>query len=1188
MKENNLNNTKNVDNIDIVYKPEGRMNGQVYELLKNSKEGNFNNLKKLIEKEFQGSTLNLALRNITKEFKQEKTNYIDCLKLLLTTNIDLNYKYQKEDNSTILMMIFKKNDYFLMKLFFENLNIKKNSIYDNNNLSNKEKEEYEIKEMINFFTQKDSNNNNFFFYSIQKDFVKKEVFNMFEYIYDIYPYQNGAKKVISQKIQQIFKNLLVETNKDGNNFMNICLLNGLPKVVLKLISIIGYKPNINKQRNNYVHCAVLGKNFTCLKIVLYYCSIDDLNMKNCDVLTPAQLAYKLGFNIMSNLIIECHNNFIEERFKEHFYSSQDVFEHSEKNMSNYLLVNFQNYNYEEVLYELNELKIINSLCKDDLNQNDNNIINAEKEEDLLFKISNIKLEWNIILTQLKIHQHDLKKDTDINNNKNSINIYYKSILDIFENLFSNKLILSYIDYINKIKSKNNSNNNNNNNTHELQINYSNMDKSIEILIYNKIIFYFKYGYTKSLIDTAKIYFTKIFKNNNDINIHKNSFILYVNISCILAETFIAQGYHNFAEIIITSLEKYLFINHLNNSNIEYSKEEKPIFNYLSKVEVFNQFSAYFSEIFCYSNFLKLLITKDKIKDLFTKANNLLKDSNYSTETSIFIFNRLKVLNPYLEIKKLYEKDDNQIYDKISALKQNFGEIEKSEIYYYNTIGIIYLKKQKYHLSKLFFTKAFNKYMNIIKNENLQKSQKNDDINKEKLINFRIDYITSFLYNICLCHFYLKDYSKCINILEQLLLFKSNQNNFFIHYRLGLCYFQLYINENKKKCDYYNESILKILGYEKFKIKPIKNEKSISIDLESSGGDQNDNASYQFDSEHKNSSVSKGTFNNKFSCHNNKDSYKKNKNNEINNSIYKNNSCSNSTIKRIILKNTTKMINSTYNNNYAKKNNINLNFIKNNIINNEIYTNNNNSNTNLNYIDKAIKSFKNVILISKMNTCTDSMKSIYNFYSSYITDDKNQKGEDSSQNFHKKKKIPNELLINNYLNLLLCLSTKKNWLEIIFIIKDYTNRKIVSNKVILMKILLYKLEAYINLKNTQKIKEIIYKLKGYNKKIDISVFNKANNDINEVNIKFYLYYMLTIIYIKEKNYKEMDENVNKIYTLIKDGKTVPLNIPYYIIDLLINVYLIKLNNESNLNEKIKYKYNNIILNLIKNKKTNIEE
>ena len=1180
MKDNNLNNTKNVDNIDILYKPEGQINKQVYELLKNSKEGNYNNLKKLIEKEFQGSTLNLALRNIIKEFKSEKTNYIECLKLLLTTNIDLNYKYQKENNNTILMMVFNKYEPILMKEFLENLNIKKNSIYDNNNLSNKEKEEYEIKEMITFFTQKDSNNNNFFYVS-GKDFDKIELFKLFEYIYDIYPYKNDSKKERSQKIQQIFKSLFTETNNDGNNFMNICLDHGLPKFVLKLISINGYIPNVNKQKNNYVHCAVLGKNMTCLKIVLYYCSIDDLNMKNCDTLTPAQLAYKLGFVTMSNLIIEYQNNYNEEGYKEHFYSSKEIYEKKVTNLSNHILINFKNYKYKEVLYELNELKIIYNLSKDDLNSNNNNIINKDKEEDLLFRISYIKLEWNIILTQFKIqiNQLDIKNDTDSNNtnnnknsnkniNINSVNIFYKSFFDIFENMFCNKLILSYIDYVNKIKNKNNSNNN-----HEFSINYINVDRSIEILLYNKILFYFKYGHTKSLIETAKIYFTKIFKNNNDITIHKNSFILYVNISCILAETFISQGYHNFAEIIIKALEKYLYVNHEKNCDIEYTKEEKSFFDYLSKVEVFHQYSAYFSEMLCYTNFLKLLITKEKIKDLFTNGYKLLKDSQFAKEASIF--NRLYILYSYMEIKKLYEKEDNRIYDRLSEVKKNG---ENSEIYYYNTIGIIYLKKQKYHLSKLFFTKAFSKYINIIKNKNIQ----ND--NKEKIINFRIDFITSFLYNICLCHFYLKEYNKCIIILEQLLLFKSNQNNFFIHYRLGLCYFQLYINENKKNIDYYNENILKILGYEKFKNKSTKNEKSLSIDLEIGDSEQNDNEFYQFDSENKNSN-NKGCFNNKFSCNNKKDNCKKNKNSETNNCTYynnNNNNCSNSAIKRIILKNATKMININKSN-FAKKNNIN--YIKNNnIINNELFTYNNGNNINTNYIDKAIKSFKKVILISKMNTCTDSMKSIYNFYSSYITDDNSQKSPDFSQNFYKKKKIPNDLLINNYLNLLLCLSAKKSWLEIIFIIKDYTNRKIVSNKVILMKILLYKLEAYINLKNTQKIKEIINKLKGY-KKFDLSVYNKANNDIiNEVKIKLYLYYTLTIIYIKEKNYKEMDININKIFFLIKDEKKVP----YYIIDLLINVYLIKLNNESNLNEKLKYKYNNIILNLIKNKKTNIEE
>ena len=209
-----------------------------------------------------------------------------------------------------------------------------------------------------------------------------------------------------------------------------------------------------------------------------------------------------------------------------------------------------------------------------------------------------------------------------------------------------------------------------------------------------------------------------------------------------------------------------------------------------------------------------------------------------------------------------------------------------------------------------------------------------------------------------------------------------------------------------------------------------------------------------------------------------------------------------------------------------------------------------------------------------------MKSLYEFYSKYTE----EKSEKSDENFYKKKKISNDLLINAYLNLLLCLSIKKNWLEMLMIIKNYNNKKINSNKIILLKFMLYKLEAYINLKNKQKIKEIINKIKGY-KKAELSLFNRVNNDIiNEVNIKLYLYYSLSIIYMKEKNYKEMDININKILLLLKDE----INIPYYIIDLLINVYLSKLNSESNINEKTKYRYNNIILNLIKNKKTKFDE
>ena len=108
-----------------------------------------------------------------------------------------------------------------------------------------------------------------------------------------------------------------------------------------------------------------------------------------------------------------------------------------------------------------------------------------------------------------------------------------------------------------------------------------------------------------------------------------------------------------------------------------------------------------------------------------------------------------------------------------------------------------------------------------------------------------------------------------------------------------------------------------------------------------------------------------------------------------------------------------------------------------------------------------------------------------------------------------------------------------------------------------------------------------KIKNY-KKCEFTVFNKSNNvKINNINIKLYLYYSISLIYYKEKNYKEMEIYANKLLTLLQDEN----DIPSYIIDLLINVFIIKLNNEPNINPKIKYKYNNIILNLIKNKKIN---
>ena len=755
-----------------------------------------------------------------------------------------------------------------------------------------------------------------------------------------------------------------------------------------------------------------------------------------------------------------------------------------------------------------------------------------------------------------------------------MNDLYKIIYEFFNNNFTNEFILSYINIINKINQIQNEPTINENNENIIPT-YKNINKPIEILIYNKIIFYFKTGDFNSLFQTAQIYFNKKFINDYKLNgehfSNKALFILLVNISCILIENLISKGYNNFAQLIINTLEKYLFKigEKQQNSNfdfLDYFKGDISIFNYLTKEGVFNQYSGFFSELFCYINFLKILNNKEenKIKDYFAINRRLLGDSKYAQDQTIF--NRLNNLYNYVLLKKMYEKNENTIYDTLNELNST----DENTIYYFNTLGIIFLKKQKFNISKFFFAKGYYLYMKEIKN---RRDKQN------KLFNFRIDIITTLLYNISLCYFNLKQYQKCITILECILNFKINQNNFFIHYRLGLCYYYLHIETCNKNNDYFNKNIVKLIGYEKIKnYKKNENIKQLSIELDDEGIISN--LSQKFDAEHKKKKI-KDKHENKFSFHNINKNEKNNKIQQKYNNILKsgknlnsNVHNNNSLIKKIILKTSSKMANKNITNFFSNNTKINSNIEKN----------------KLDYINKAIKCFKKVIFISKLNIIdnhSDFINSLYEFYYTFNKDDDisdtQKENNKSGDNFSEEKEIPEELLINSYFNLLMCLSMKKYWLEMILISKDYDNRDIASNKLIKLKIWLYQLEAYINLKNNKKVNEILSKIKKF-KKIELSVLNKANNDIiNDINIKLYIYYTLTKIYIEENNYKEADINIKKIIFLVKEGK----NIPYFIIDLLINVYIIKLNKEPNINDKTKYRYNNIILNLIKNKRINEE-
>ena len=1128
MIENNPKNINYSDSNDILYKPDNQIKKSVSDLLLFSLSGDYPNLKELLdEKDFLGSTMNLALRNLlSNNFNNNDPNFLNCYKYLLKSNIDLNYKFTKDNNSTILMKVSKTGQLILMKELLESFNAQLKNMENMNKFQKPEEEkEYLLIQNEIFLTQKDNNNSNFLHY--MKHFNKCENQEIFEYLYEEYPFEQKRNKEDAKKIQEIIKNLIKQKNDEGNNFMNICLLHGMPYLVLKIIEIIGYIPNLNKKNNNYIHSAILGGNMTCLKIILYYSNYNDLNEKNSDLLTPAQLAYKMGYTSMSNLILEYQENFQDEIYKEYFFKN---LEHYNKSSNVNYITNINNNKFKQIIYELKEMKIINNLC-------DTTYLN-KVEEDLDFKISSIKIDWNLLLTKIKQYEFEPEKDFDINminsinnnksgktnkkkckkiedKNKNSIYPFLKLLFEFNENIFSNKLINSFIDNIPN------------------EQNLIENNKSIDILLFNKIIFYYNTGHYKSLLNIAYIYLSKIYqKEKYNINTNSNSnnrtLIIYINITCIIIEILIYLGHQDIVDIIIKVLDNYLYTKSLNLGDVQYKSEDEIIFDYLNRKEILNPFISNWKNLFSYSNFLKLI--NDKSRDNLDDFKKKLDESKDKKMKPINY--RYHILFDCLDIKKAYDKNSYDIYNKIERF--NSKKYLNREIYYLNILGIIFMKKKKFTVSIIFFQKGLKRYMNILKNKNAINSD-------EKFFSFRIDYITAFLYNISLCKFYLKEYHKCIKILELLLTFDCNKNNYFLFFRLALCYLEIYIKCISNNDTFFNLNINKVIGYENnknnnIKIKNDKSSTSINIDNESS-----ENLSAQFESK---DNVTKGTDDIKQA-----DLIDKNLVNLfLNYSYYNYNENNETNIKKIILRNTKQNI-------VQKKSDSDINDIN-------------------SYLDKAIKYLKKILNINKINVFSNSIKSIYEFFFSHIKDDINIK--DIS---HKNKKIQSDLILNTYLNILFCLSLKNNWLEMLLTIKDFNSKKIITTKTNILKVLLFQLEANVNLNRQNKIIETINKIKNY-KKNEFSVFNQSNKDIiKNINIKLYLYYSLTLIYYRDKNYKEMEIYSNKLLSLITKEK----DIPYYIIDLLINVFIIKLNNESNINPINKYKYNNIILNLIKNKK-----
>ena len=699
MIDNNLKNKSNSDDNDIIYKPDNQIKKSVSDLLRFSLNGDYPNLKELLdEKDFLGSTMNLALRNLlSNNYNNNDPNFLNCYKYLLKSNIDLNFKFTKDNNSTILMKVSKTGQLILMKELLESFNAQLHNMENINKFQTPEEEkEYILIQNEIFLTQKDNSNSNFLHY--MKHFNKCENQEIFEYLYEEYPFEQKRDKNDAKKIQEIIQNLIKQKNDEGNNFMNICLLHGMPYLVLKIIEIIGYIPNLNKKNNNYIHSAILGGTLTCLKIMLYYSDFNDLNAKNADMLTPAQLAYKMGYGSMSNLIMEYQENFQNEIYKEYFFKN---LEHYNKTSNVNYITNLNNNKFKEIIYELKEMKIINNLS-------DSTYL-SKAQEDLEFKISNIKIDWNLLVTKMKQYEFDPDKDIETNiinttnnnksgksnkkkykktedKNKNSIYPFIKLLYEFNEIIFSNKLINTFIENISS------------------ESNLIGNNKSIDLLLFNKIIFYYNTGHFKSLFDTAYIYLSKIFQKekyniDSSSNSNNRTLIIYINITCIVLEILIYLGHQNIVDIVIKVLDNYLYTKSLNLGDVQYKSDDEIIFEYLNRKEILNPFISNWKNLFSYSNFLKLLNDKSKEnldefkKKLGESKDKKLKPLNY----------RYHILLDCLDIKKAYEKNSHDLFYKIQ--KFNSKKDKNREIYYLNILGIIFMKKKKFSVSIIFFQKG---------------------------------------------------------------------------------------------------------------------------------------------------------------------------------------------------------------------------------------------------------------------------------------------------------------------------------------------------------------------------------------------------------------------------------------------------------------------------------------------------
>ena len=1118
--------------------------------LKSSKDIDSEKTKKLLEyNRMEVEGIDKIIRQIMSTFEKEPE--LNCEKIKdLFQSADLNYINSKYNNSNILMNCCEKGEPLLVDLLLD-------SKYYNHDKKSIQIDLFKV----------DKNKENFLHYLFYKNEFEYDTVEIFEKIM-IYAANNIKNKA---KID-----ILTKEDKDGITPLVIILNKGWYKTLQVYFKYFEYKPHIIKSnKNNYIHCAIDGKNIKCLKSILNHCSYEELNQANINGLNPCLYAKEKKYFYMSDLIKQIQNNYNNDEIKKILLLID--------NDTNALIKLFMDKNFSEAQNYLSKYKI---------NQNIND------------KYSNISYEWNSLLTKrydifnkgLK-PEHILSKFTK--NSKNNNNNPYQNKPNVIASLLEfNKFFNKYINEI-TIKEYN-----------------SNENYSIDIVIYNKIIYYYKICEYSSFLKYIHLYFAYIYPqiennfinnnlkeekktenefNSNKIRINNHKYITFVNISFLLIEYFIKENNELFSQIIKEELFRYISIitpldinnnkkkdNKRERTNMSNLENKKIIIQYLNNNEIFHPLNNSSEESFCYlfllealyiikynstksaairkineySNINKLINDKSEEENeekdeedeeeegdieenddihidnnknnakILNNSRNILKKVKFILKNSNILQNFSKVFKMlYYELKcylYYFTRDINKCINKTFKMKKLMGLDNKSndyysnehKLFYYNSQGIINLRLKKYSLAEYYFKLGLFLYKSIHNDNNTSNLIDHNDI----IIN-KSEYLYKMKYNLGLSYFFNNNYIEAYHIFNEIKDVQLIKNNIYFWFRFGLSSLNLYLY-SMRKIKQKNAKILKNLN---------KNKET----------EENSYMNYIEESENNSIDELYEEYEKIYGNHENLDIYLESNDNKIN---------------KIFLE--------------SNKNVREFDYDKN------LY----------NYLDLGIKGFKKVLTIYKKinnnnfneNKKIEDLKGIYKFYTKNKDESKEFKNMINKQNISKKNNIPKSLIFSCYLNLLFSYHLKKKYLDILLLIKNIKKEKSLSTN-LKRKVKYYEFLSLINLNRNNKAEELIneemnkYGYINKDSNNDFDCFNTDDFQIEkDINHKIYLGIGQIFIDCKKKKYGLAEK---KLLKLVENNYNGNEDISKYYYHLMIYI-LSSQNQKSKTIQFIKYRWKQI--------------